>query len=45
MQKVRSLAYAMLLELLIKLLFSSISLTVFFAIAYVLYLVFEEGSP
>lgn len=41
MQKVRSF----LLELLIKLLFIFLSLTVLFTIAYVLYLVFEEGSP
>jgi hypothetical protein len=34
-----------LLELLIKLLFQILSFTVLYAIAYILYLALEEGSP
>jgi hypothetical protein len=47
MQKVRSppKSIIFLLELLIKLLFQLISLSVLFTIAYISYLALEEGSP
>ena len=45
MQKVRSHFILYLLELLIKLLFHYPSLTVLYALAYILYLALEEGSP